>query len=98
MKKNNHFALISTYNKEGLEVLCKIFKNYNINIISTDSTSKYILSKGLKCFPLSYFTKSKEMLEGKVKTLNPKLHASLLFDRNNIDQKKKNFKIKFSNY
>ena len=80
---NSKYALISVYDKKGIEEICKTFLKFNINIISTSSTSKHITSLGYKCKSVSSFTKFKEILDGRVKTLHPKLHASLLFDRKN---------------
>ena len=81
--KNTHkrYALISTFAKEGLTEICSIFKQYNIGIISTGSTAKEIIALGFKCHNVSDVTNFKEILDGRVKTLHPKIHASLLFDR-----------------
>ena len=54
---------------------------HKINIISTKTTSKYIKSYGFKSQSISQFTKFKEILDGRVKTLHPKIHASLIFKR-----------------
>ena len=43
---------------------------------------------GYNCYEVSHFTKFKEILNGRVKTLHPLIHASLLFDRNNINHTK----------
>jgi len=84
------FALVSVYEKNKIEKLCKIFNKYNISIIATDSTSKYIKKIGFKCFKLNEFTNFKEILNGRVKTLHPKLYASILFIR-----KKKKHRLEF---
>ena len=81
--KNKRYALISTYNKSKLDLLCKYFKKNKICIISTGSTSAYIKGKGYECISLKDLTKFKEILDGRVKTLHPKLHASLLYKRSN---------------
>ena len=75
------FALISVYNKNGLKNLCSSFFKNNIKIISTGSTAKHILSLGFSCKSVSNITKFKEILDGRVKTLHPNIHASLLFNR-----------------
>ena len=75
------FALISVYNKNGLKNLCSSFLKNNIKIISTGSTAKHILSLGFPCKSVSNVTKFKEILDGRVKTLHPNIHASLLFNR-----------------
>ena len=77
------FALVSTFDKKNLLLICKIFKKYNIEIISTGSTSKTIKKFGFKYHNVSDLTKFKEILDGRVKTLHPKIHASILFIRKN---------------
>ena len=81
MKKR--YALISVYDKKGIKDICETFLKFNINIISTGTTAKHITNLGYKCRSVTSFTKFKEILDGRVKTLHPKLHASLLFDREN---------------
>ena len=89
------FALISVHNKNGLKNLCDSFLKNNIKIISTGSTAKHILSLGFPCKSVSNVTKFKEILDGRVKTLHPNIHASLLFNRK-INRHIKSFnKLKF---
>ena len=71
------FSLVSVYNKKNLEKICDSFKKYNIHIISTGSTAKYIKKIGYNCLEVSHFTKFEEILDGRVKTLHPLIHASL---------------------
>ncbi len=89
------YALISVYNKTNLSYLCNNLKKHSINFISTGSTCKKIKSLGFRCQEISSLTKFKEILDGRVKTLHPKIHASLLFKRNNPEHlatfKKLNF-------
>jgi len=91
------YALISVYNKINLSYLCKNLKKHSVNFISTGSTCKKIRSLGFACQEISDLTKFKEILDGRVKTLHPKIHASLLFKRNNPEHftvfKKLNFPI-----
>ena len=79
MKKS---ALISVQNKKNLDILCKIFKKYNIEIISTGGTYKKIINLGYKAKKISDITNFNEILDGRVKTLHPKIHGGILFDRN----------------
>ena len=89
------FALISVYNKNGLKNLCSSFFKNDIKIISTGSTAKHILSLGFPCKSVSSVTKFNEILDGRVKTLHPNIHASLLFNRK-INRHVKSFnKLKF---
>ena len=81
MKKKIKNALISVSDKSDLKKIVQTLKKYKINIISSGGTAKYIKKTGVNCKDISEFTQFKEMLEGRVKTLNPKIHAGILFDR-----------------
>ena len=88
-------ALVSVSDKENIISLLRIFKKYNIKIISSGGTFKYIKKLGYDCTELSKYTGFKEMLDGRVKTLHPKIHAGILHDRQNKDHKNQMFKNKF---
>ena len=88
-------ALVSVSDKEGLKSLLKIFKKYQIKVISTGGTYKTIKELGYECVELSYYTGFKEMLDGRVKTLHPKKHAGILHDRRNKKHKNEMNKQKF---
>ena len=88
-------ALISVSNKENLISLLKVFKKYNINIISSGGTYIAIKKLGYKCTELSKYTGFKEMLDGRVKTLHPKIHAGILHDRQNKKHKSEMSKQNF---
>ena len=92
MKRN---ALISVYDKSSLKKICSAFNQFNIGIISTGATAKKIISLGYACKEISNLTKFKEILDGRVKTLNPKLHASILYKRNNPSHEKIFKKLNF---
>ena len=79
------FALISVYDKNNLSYLCRNLKKYNFNIISTGNTCHKIKKLGYKCIDISEITKFKEILKGRVKTLNPKIFGSILYKRNDLD-------------
>ena len=87
-KKIKSFALISVFDKSNLDFLCKLFKKYEIGIISSGSTSKKIKSLGYNCFEISKLTQFNEVLDGRVKTLHPNIYISLLHNRDNHDHKK----------
>ena len=74
-------ALVSVSDKENLKSLLKIFKKNKINVISSGGTYKLIKKLGFKCVEVSKYTGFEEMLEGRVKTLHPKIHSGILFDR-----------------
>ena len=88
-------ALISVSNKNNLIQILKILKKYQIKIISSGGTYKEIKKLKFSCLEVSDFTNSPEILEGRVKTLHPKIHAGILNKRNNQthlnDLKKNNF-------
>ena len=88
-------ALISVSNKEDLASLLKSLKKFNINIISSGGTYASIKKLGYECTELSKYTGFKEMLDGRVKTLHPKIHAGILHDRQNKKHKNEMYKQNF---
>ena len=88
-------ALISVSNKENLTYLLKTLKKFNINIISSGGTYASIKKLGYQCTELSKYTGFKEMLDGRVKTLHPKIHAGILHDRQNKKHKSEMSKQNF---
>jgi phosphoribosylaminoimidazolecarboxamide formyltransferase / IMP cyclohydrolase len=76
-------ALISVSDKENLITLLKTLKKFNIKIISSGGTYSSIKKLGYQCTELAKYTGFKEMLDGRVKTLHPKIHAGILHDRQN---------------
>ena len=88
-------ALISVSDKENLTSLVKTLKKFNINIISSGGTHSSIKKLGYQCTELSKYTGFKEMLDGRVKTLHPKIHAGILHDRLNKKHKSEMSKQNF---
>ena len=76
-------ALISVYDKTGLEELCKSLELINCDIYSTGGTLKHIKNMGFKVHSIFKITKHEEILEGRVKTLHPNIHAGILADPEN---------------
>ena len=76
-------ALISVSDKKNLKLLLNILKKNKIKIISSGGTHKEIKRLKFKCTEVSEFTNSSEILDGRVKTLHPKIHAGILNKRNN---------------
>ncbi len=83
MKTKIRNALISVSDKQNLALLLKTFKKFNIKIISSGGTYNSIKKLGYECTELSKYTGFQEMLDGRVKTLHPKIHAGILHDRQN---------------
>jgi phosphoribosylaminoimidazolecarboxamide formyltransferase/IMP cyclohydrolase len=76
-------ALISVSDKRNLKPILNSLKKNNIKIISSGGTYKEIKKLKFKCLEVSEFTNSPEILEGRVKTLHPKIHAGILNKRKN---------------
>ena len=73
MKKKIKNAIISLSDKSKIKLILRILKKYKINIISSGGTSKEIKRLGYKCIEVSDYTNSDEILDGRVKTLHPKI-------------------------
>ena len=90
-------ALISVSDKKNLKPLLNILKKNKIEIISSGGTYKAIKKLKFKCLEVSDYTKSPEILGGRVKTLHPKIYAGILSKRNDKSHKndlsKNNFEI-----
>ena len=76
-------ALISLSDKKNLKPLLQILRKNKIRIISSGGTFKVIKKLKFKCSEISNFTGFNEILDGRVKTLHPKIHAGILNKRNN---------------
>ena len=74
-------ALISVSNKKNLKPLLNILKKNNVKIISSGGTYREIKRLKFNCIDVANFTNSPEILEGRVKTLHPKIHAGILNKR-----------------
>ena len=90
-------ALISISDKKKLKPLLNILKKNKIKIISSGGTFKEIKKLKFKSLEVSEFTNSPEILEGRVKTLHPKIHAGILNKRNNKSHKKDLLNNNFEN-
>ncbi len=88
-------AIISLSDKSEIKLILNILKKYKINIISSGGTSKRIKKLGFKCTEVSEYTNTDEILDGRVKTLHPKLYAGILSKKNNKNHKKE---LKKNNY
>lgn len=74
-------ALISVSDKTGIEDFAKALEKMKVEIFSTGGTLKALLDAGVKAKSISKLTKFPEILDGRVKTLHPKIHGALLARR-----------------
>ena len=74
-------TLISVSDKTNLEDLGKFLEGLGVELVSTGGTARYLKKVGLKVKEVSDITGFPEILNGRVKTLHPKVHAPILFDR-----------------
>jgi phosphoribosylaminoimidazolecarboxamide formyltransferase/IMP cyclohydrolase len=71
-------ALISVTDKSGIEELGRALSRFGVEILSTGGTARTLAQAGLKIREVSDFTGFPEMLDGRVKTLHPKIHGGIL--------------------
>jgi len=74
-------ALVSVYNKEGITSLARELDKAGVNIISTSGTYKKLTEEGIKAKKVEDIASSPELLDGRVKTLQPEIFASILVNR-----------------
>ena len=78
-------ALVSVFHKEGIEVLAEAFIKAGTEVVSTGSTAKRLAELGVAVTEVSEVTGFPECLDGRVKTLDPHIHAGILADMTNPD-------------
>src|SRR5215208_6397588 len=76
-------ALISVSDKSGLIDFARGLASHGIELVSTGGTAKALKDAGLKVMDVSELTGFPEMMDGRVKTLHPKVHGGLLAIRDN---------------
>ncbi len=81
-------ALISVSDKSGLTEFAKFLEENNYELISTGGTFKHLKEAGLSPIQIDEITNFPEMLDGRVKTLHPKVHGGLLAVRDNEEHMK----------
>ena len=74
-------ALISVSDKEGLVPFAQVLAEAGVEILSTGGTARAIRAAGVPCKDISEITGFPEMLDGRVKTLHPRVHGALLARR-----------------
>lgn len=78
-------AIISLTDKSGIEGFASELAELGIELLSTGGTAKKLRDAGLEVMDVSDFTGFPEMLDGRVKTLHPKVHGGILNQRSNPD-------------
>ena len=78
-------ALISVSDKSNVLELAKSLSSFDIEILSTGGTAKLLKENKINVTEVSDYTKFPEMLDGRVKTLHPKIHGGILGRRDNPD-------------
>ena len=81
-------ALISLTDKSGIESFASELASLGIELLSTGGTAKKLRAAGLNVKDVSDFTGFPEMLDGRVKTLHPKVHGGILNQRSNEEHQK----------
>ena len=99
-KKNQKSALISVFNKDGIDNIAKKLSELNVNIISTGGTEKYLNEIGIKTEKVEKLTDYPSIFGGRVKTLHPKIFGGILYrrDSNNDNDEKDKFDIPVGGY
>ncbi|MDE3168632.1 MAG: bifunctional phosphoribosylaminoimidazolecarboxamide formyltransferase/IMP cyclohydrolase [Acidobacteriota bacterium] len=81
-------ALISVYDKTGVAEFARTLASMGIEIVSTGGTAKLLRESGVKVRDVSDLTGWPEMLGGRVKTLHPKVHGGILFQRGKAEDQR----------
>jgi len=87
-------ALLSVSDKTGIVELAKALQAQNVDILSTGGTAKLLADNGITVTEVSDYTGFPEMMDGRVKTLHPKIHGGLLGRRGTDDEVMENQGIK----
>ncbi len=81
-------ALLSVTDKTGLVEFARVLADYGVELVSTGGTARTLRDAGLTVLDISDLTGFPEMLDGRVKTLHPKVHGGILFIRSNEEHQK----------
>jgi phosphoribosylaminoimidazolecarboxamide formyltransferase / IMP cyclohydrolase len=81
-------AVVSVSKKDNLSDLVLCLKDYGVEILSTGGTKKYLESIGANPIEVSSYTGFPEIMDGRVKTLHPKIHGGILNVRDNAEHQK----------
>jgi phosphoribosylaminoimidazolecarboxamide formyltransferase / IMP cyclohydrolase len=97
IKKKIKRAIISVSDKSKLKLLLPVLKKFKIEIISSGGSFKKIKSLNYNCTEVSNYTGFAEMLDGRIKTLHPKIYAGILNVRHNLKHRKDLEKLNIPN-
>ena len=78
-------ALVSVYDKQGILDFCRGLESMDIEILSSGGTARLLGENGLAVTRVADYTEFPEMLDGRVKTLHPRIHAGILAVRSNAE-------------
>ncbi|MFQ5837181.1 MAG: bifunctional phosphoribosylaminoimidazolecarboxamide formyltransferase/IMP cyclohydrolase [Thermoplasmata archaeon] len=78
---SSRWALLSTFNKEGIEDLSRELLDWNYGLLASDGTASHLTAKGLRVRTVASLTGWEQLLHGRVKTLHPRIMAGILADR-----------------
>ena len=81
-------ALLSVYDKTGLDQLAKLFSKLQVKMLGSGGTAEAVRKLGLRIIDVSEYTGVEEMPRGLVKTLHPKIHGGILGDWRDPAQRK----------
>ncbi len=80
-------AIVSVTDKTGIVEFCKELASFGVEIISTGGTAKLLWKNGISVVDISEYTGFPEIMDGRVKTLHPKVHGGILALRDNESHK-----------
>lgn len=81
--KQEKFALLSVFDKEGIVELAKTLQDLSYKIISTGGTAKVLTENGIEIIPIQEITGNPESFDGRMKTISFQIESGILFDRTN---------------
>lgn len=82
MKIKARFALLSVYEKKGIEKLASTLQKAGVGILATGGTEKFLRENGLTILPIEKVAGTREIFDGRVKTMSAQVLGGILFDRN----------------
>lgn len=88
MQRKIQRAILSVTDKSGLVPFAQKLQEFGVEILSTGGTARQLKDGGVSVQDVSDFTGFPEMLDGRVKTLHPKVHAGILAKRDNAEHMK----------